>query len=279
MNIVNSTLSYIEGLNFRGVGPIELGDIVLLGVVAATLIYYAPEIGKEISNLKGKVSKVLADRKLRAAVAKIDALIIEGKKVCLFIGRAPKEKLPTETGEAKENEVWVSGDISDEGITENPERIHLHADFNSEELTPLLANKFARIVIDLSTTKFLYNDFAKRFGQMLRDSTSKIIMSDSNGQAFPIRADREPENANKEMVFCKNSYSLRIEEKIYFGEISYDRKLIEEFYIREYTNHLKTRFHRETHFANTDFPYKFSESGVTEYITVKESHFILSNPK
>ena len=77
-----------------------------------------------------------------------------------------------------------------------------HADFNQDELTPLLSRKFSRIVIDLSVKKFLGNDFTKRFRQMLRDSTSELIFPADGAYCVYKNPEYYPEIGDKEFIYC-----------------------------------------------------------------------------
>ena len=132
MHIFNSTLSALPNLTSPIIGQFTVVDSLILGGIGVTAILLAnPDLKQGISNLRQRISKFIADKKLRTSISKIDALIADGKKVCLFIGRMPKEKLPSETGEAKEDEIWVSGDIGDEGSADHPEKVHLSCRFQS----------------------------------------------------------------------------------------------------------------------------------------------------
>lgn len=121
---------------------------------------------------------------LDPSIQRMDAYLAQGKTLCLFVGRTPKEKLPPETGEAKPNEIWVSGDINNDGPAINPQRIHLHLDFNQQDLIEKLSRKFHLIVVDRSVIKFLKYDFAHRFSEMLRSPESELIFESSTGCAI-----------------------------------------------------------------------------------------------
>lgn len=163
---------------------------------------------------------------LDESIAKIDACLAQDKKVCLFVGRTPREKLPSDTGEAKPDELWVSGDISDNGPATSPDRIHLCFDFNNQELIKKVQKRFDLIVVDFSVTKFLDGDFANRFSVMLRTSQSKLIFEASTHTRQAIEDLSEP-------IFSTQSY-----------EVTYPFDLADAFY-------RKKQRHFEEYQANT----------------------------
>lgn len=116
-----------------------------------------------------------------ATVQKIKDLQAQGKSICLFVGRSPVEKLPSDYGEAGDNEVWVSADMSLCPQTKSPEipyskdRLHLWLDCNQPEGLALIQGLFDKIVIDGSTTKGLANDFVRRFLKLLRGLGCQMI--------------------------------------------------------------------------------------------------------
>lgn len=161
---------------------------------------YSDNVAVSIENLSFKEEQEFKQQYAFGSVLqKIDALISEGKKICLFIGRRPHEKLPTEQKEAKPDEIWVSGDISLNGaIPEN--RYHLWLDFNEpDEHFLYLRAKFDLIVVDQATMHFLTDDFARRFSFMLRDKESKMV--------FPAICKRA-EGQSSSPYFDTRSYCL-----------------------------------------------------------------------
>lgn len=110
---------------------------------------------------------------LDESIARIDAL--RDKKMCLFVGRTPREPLPSDRGLSTADEVWVSGDISADGPAISKDRIHLCFDFNNQDLILKLQHRFDLIVVDLSVIKFFTEDFANRFSIMLRSSVSQML--------------------------------------------------------------------------------------------------------
>ncbi len=151
---------------------------------------------------------------LDASLKRIDAYQEQGKTLCLFVGRTPAEKLPSETGEANPNEIWVSGDISDTGPAINPDRIHLHFDFNEQRLIEKLKRKFDLIVIDLAVAHSLRDDFANRFSEMLRSFESKMILEAFSGlMAFDLSAYQPRFDSSSYMLFCPLSAQLELIKK------------------------------------------------------------------
>ncbi len=118
---------------------------------------------------------------LEQSIAKIDAFITQGKKLCLFVGRTPREPLPSDRGEAKPDEVWVSLDESNAGPAVSADRIHLQFNFNHQNLIRKLNKKFDLIVVDFSVIKFLSDDFANRFRVMFRTSETRMMFESSLG--------------------------------------------------------------------------------------------------
>jgi hypothetical protein len=135
-------------------------------------------------------------------IAKIQSLQAEGKKICLFIGRSPFEELPSDHGEAKENEVWISADIlliSSEGRSKNlngeqlhlenyqtmknpldiNRRLHLWLDFNQQEGLQLVQGLFDKVVIDNSTAHIFKDNFTQRFSILLHAPESEIIFQNT----------------------------------------------------------------------------------------------------
>lgn len=138
---------------------------------------------------------------LSDSLSKIDALMNTGKKICLFIGRTAAEKLPTETGEAQPDEVWISGDTL-QRETLNKERIHVRDNFNDDHFITKLRRKFDLIVLDIAVIKTVDNDFAKRFSVMLRTPHSELIFEGSTGY-IKDTLDREPS-----LAFDIQSYNV-----------------------------------------------------------------------
>jgi hypothetical protein len=138
-----------------------------------------------------------------AVIAKIDAYIAQGKKLCLFVGRAPHESLPSDTGEAKPDEIWVSGDILNQGPAMTSDRLHVWINFNQQVGVQFLAKKFDTVVIDYSTIKGLNNNFASRFSVLLRTSESQMLFEASRGVTNPS-VDTDV------LIFDKESYGVTV---------------------------------------------------------------------
>ena len=177
----------------------------------------------------------------------MDAYLAQGKTLCLFVGRTPKEKLPLETGEAKPNEIWVSGDSTNNGPAINPQRIHLHMDFNQQALIEKLRRKFHLIVVDLSVIKFLDNDFANRFSVMLRTAESRMIFESASGclGINPARSAKEP-------IFDPLSYTVTYPFYLNQGK---DTKPFVEFGKQKLKSHLQGSFSSVELIDDRPYPY------------------------
>jgi hypothetical protein len=181
--------------------------------------------------------------KLGEITAKIKKLQSEGKSICLFVGRTPLEKLPSHYSEAKENEVWVSGDIalvSPEGFkeledSELNQRIHLWFDFNHQEGLDLIQGLFDKIVIDCSTPKFLNNDFIKRFSILLHSPQSEMIFPNPCKTLMDVQHDP----SQGELSFDPNLYTIKT------GVLSFGKKnkeLTNEYYEQYQKTKIKQHF-------------------------------------
>jgi hypothetical protein len=143
-------------------------------------------------------------------INKIKEFIRLGKKICLFIGRARTEKLPSDyESEADENEIWVGADIGHFPQIKKPEidtledRLFLWMDLNDNAFLKLIKGLFDKVVIDLSTTKYLEKDFTMRFSSLLRNTQSEMIFTN------PTKHGISTTQVEKE--FKKDNYALRID--------------------------------------------------------------------
>ena len=153
-------------------------------------------------------------------VGKINQILSEGKKACLFIGRTSSEALPPND----QKEEWVSADMyrvnsGKEGI---PGRIHLWIDCNQQDAIESLRGLFDKIVIDQSTTKFLNDDFAKRFSVMLRSPESTLI--------FETPTDQYGTYDVSKRTFSKQSYVVSIPNNDIFEELERQHNYLSEYY-------------------------------------------------
>ncbi len=99
-----------------------------------------------------------------ALAEEIKKIRAAGKKVFLYICRTENQPLPSEEGC-----VWVSGDIAVHGIIP-PSRLHIWADFTNEEHLKRFYGLFDKLVVDLSSVKFLGVDFISRLVPLLNPS-------------------------------------------------------------------------------------------------------------
>lgn len=81
-------------------------------------------------------------------------LPLDNKKLCLMVGITQNESLPSDKGEAKENEVWVSLDIQPVINKLDPKRIHLQMDMNDQEALEKISGCFDKVVLDISVLKY-----------------------------------------------------------------------------------------------------------------------------
>lgn len=220
-------------------------------------------------NLKSKENYNLGE-----TVAKINQLQQEGKKICLFIGRTPYEKLPSDNGEAKVNEFWLSADLtlkSTEGheeLKDSPgieNRPFIWLDFNHQEGLELIHGLFDKVVIDNSTTKSLEDDFAKRFAVLLRDSDSELIFSD------PSTSTLDPNQEEVEQ-FNSSNYCTLFSEDIFDESEDYKETFLkmDNHALENTKSHLEELYSKVDLYRNTNFPYfnnySRNDSGESFYI-------------
>lgn len=132
-------------------------------------------------------------------VGKIDQILCEGKKTCLFVGRPSSQVLPPNNQE----EEWISADhqmVSSTGGESIPGRIHLWINCNQQDAIESLRGLFDKIVVDWSTIGALSDDFAKRFSVMLRSPESTLIFEPSTSFQYRTYA--------AERTFSTQSYSI-----------------------------------------------------------------------
>ncbi len=184
-------------------------------------------------------------------IGKIKTLQSEGKTICLFVGRTPLEKLPSDQGEAKENEVWVSADISLKPYcswnnpciesTDLTQRLYLWLDLNERRLFVSIKGLFDKIVFDQSTSKFLGKNFYQHFSILLHSDESEMLFKD------PSTYQERPDKIHPQDISSWQCAAIK--------------------------EHLETIFHTVEHHEGTDYPYKGNYSGIDK------SHFIVRHPK
>ena len=152
-------------------------------------------------------------------VGKINQILSEGKKACLFIGRTSSEALPPND----QKEEWISADIDrvNSGTESISGRIHLWIDCNQQDAIESLRGLFDRIVIDWSTIKFLNDDFAKRFSVMLRSPESSLIFESSSQCSGGEVSER---------TFCKQLYRVSYPLDDLRSETKRRQNYIDEYY-------------------------------------------------
>ena len=99
----------------------------------------------------------------------------EGKKIGLIIGRDKNQPVPKEDGW-----LWVAGNIAgDPAALEN--RVDLQMDFSAEETIQKLEGMFDRVVVDISTLKFILGAWQKVAPLLKPLSSSELITETSTG--------------------------------------------------------------------------------------------------
>ncbi len=218
-----------------------------------------------------------------AVVLKIKGYQAQGKKICLFIGRTPIEPLPSDLGEAEENEVWVSADIAllpSEGgrrVETSSDRLHLWLDFNQQEGLNLVKGLFQKVVVDISTVKALNSDFAKRFSILLQSSKSQIT--------FELDVKCPANCFGEKEFFNPSNYSLTIplalhDKQDQLGPVDSEEyaanldRWEKELFTKYFKSHLNDLYHTvEQH--NKVYPYLTNCTTDTETV----DFFVVSNPK
>ncbi len=217
-----------------------------------------------------------------AVVSKIKNYQAQGKRVCLFIGRTPNEPLPSNSGEAKENEVWVSADLlllsPEQGrrIETPSDRLHLWLDFNQQEGLNLVKGLFQKVVIDISTTKAFDSDFVKRFSVLLQPSQpqlqSQIIFENCAKTSTQLMNTAEKESFNV------SSYCLIIPGEVFIkqqtdrGPDGFDN-WAKDLSTKCLTSHLKRLYHKVEK-CNYVYPYRNNYTEDNEIV----DYFVVSDP-
>lgn len=223
--------------------------------------------------------------KLGEMIAKIHTFHSEGKSICVFPGRTPYEKLPSDNNEAKENEVWIALDISiisSEGrneLIETPgidQRIFLWIDYNQQEGLELIKGLFDKVVIDQSTTKAFSNDFAKRSAVLLRNSKSELIFE------MPFLTSYGTDISVTETKFDTQNYGVIIPikslSKIGEGLTNIEKSKLRNKFLNETVSnciglHLKTLYNSVEEHKEKNYPYLTNYS----YRKNTDHYFVVSD--
>lgn len=121
-------------------------------------------------NLVGPVQKYRPENVLHE-INKPESL---NKTICLFVCRREDQSLPETEGE-----LWVSGDRLVSGIIP-PDRLHIWADFKQEEQLKRYYGCFDKVVVDISSVKFLGLDFESRLMKLLRPSKKAELVFENS---------------------------------------------------------------------------------------------------
>ena len=231
------------------------------------------------------VNGELEDEKEHYDFAKVRTAMVlaheQGKKVCLAIGRTAWEKLPSDTGDAEENEIWFPVDCSlTPQLKDTPEvkdwdkRLFLWVDVNMQKFLLLIQGLVDTIFIDISTTKAFQTDFAKRFCFLLRDSTSKMIFEN------PVKQAIKTQGASCQAEFSSESYTYltSIDYVVQKQDILINRGVPKEEALEKadeeinkatmtsMTEHLKTIFSSVIYHENDTFPYQSTGDNIDYYV-------------
>lgn len=132
--------------------------VFTVGIVPAFFIYtaYKKVQNHSLIHLANQSDeKIQRDKETKLSLTldetidKIKKLDLNGKKLCLFIGRTENEELPEE-----EDSIWLSLDCQK---VENPKysRLHLQADFTNLAHLEKMKGLFDKVIVDFSTFKFM----------------------------------------------------------------------------------------------------------------------------
>ncbi len=205
-------------------------------------------------------------------VEKTKACVKDGKDLCLFIGRTPLEKLPSDRGEAKLNQVWSSVDnciSSGEKQTELIDskeihnRIYFLIDLNQQDALKEIEGLYKEVVIDLSTTKAFDKNFPKRFSRLLSSNDSKLIMEDPSqfsAQTFNTTISEFKFDPSRYTTTFNMMWAMKNKGNEAFE--AYCLKIAKD----ETENHLKKLFNHVEKHTNEPFPYKSNWPDRTFYI-------------
>ncbi len=237
---------------------------------------------------------------------KIKTFQSQGKSICLFIGRTPYEQLPSDCDEAKDNELWISADISlipcgygTEYAHYNKlllpsvnlkERLHLWIDLNQQQGIELIRGLFDKIVIDQSTLKLLCNDFPKRSIILLHSAESELIFEGGSKTGFGLGGGSE---ALTPTYFFYDPYSIYINlshvkqffpesiqqrmstRQITMAEISPEiGKIINPMTLTAIKNHLKTIYKNIEEHRAEKYPYTTNYNCEND----QADYFVVRNP-
>lgn len=246
--------------------------------VASPLVF----IESTVDHLADRLEVEKEKYRFGETVSKLKSFQSQGKKLCLFMGRTPYEKLPSDNNEAMPNEIWASADIAlispeyRESIKDLPgtgERYHFWMDLNHQPSLMIVCGLFDKIVIDISMTKFLTHDYPRRFSVLLHTDESVLIFDNS----FTSQLNTQIQNLEFNHNFCKlevpqKEYIEKFKElgcegmSSHFLNLAQERGLI----------YLKEIYHKVDEYSTvtSPFPYKVNRVNTDPY-----KYVVMSNLK
>ncbi len=251
-----------------GVALFVLIGIATLGI--ASVFYLATAVWKYQARIKGRVPPEVQpqNRQLQPEPGyDLDQTINKVKgvnnRLCLFIGRTPRESLP-----ANPNETWVSLDI--EPCDHVPAgRLHLSMDFNDRLQRQKIEKLFDKVVVDYSTIKFLGDDPWRDLGSLVKPlPTSTIITESWPGAIFYVTRDRLDPHAYKAAATL-----IPLEEYA----TALDQQGLRQQYLNktliQTRNYLRTLFDNSEYVVDKPFPYE------NPHAVGHIPHYILRGPR
>ena len=119
-----------------------------------------------------KLSQEEIDRLNQLGIDKILEASREGKKIGLVIGRCKHQPVPMQDGW-----LWVAGNIvGDPAVLEN--RVDLNMDFSESDTIQKLEGMFDRVVVDISTLKFIDGAW-QRVAPLLKPLPSSDLITET----------------------------------------------------------------------------------------------------
>ncbi len=130
------------------------------------------------NNNNAGLSVQAVDKNNQEVTQEIQQLVKDGNRVCLFIGRTPKENLPQD-----ENTIWVSLDIKNE-VELKPEKYHLILNCNDMNQMATIQHLFSKVIVDQSTWKFFDEGIFDRLLPLLTQHPSSTFTFESAFQFY-----------------------------------------------------------------------------------------------
>lgn len=195
--------------------------------------------------------------------AYVQQLANTNKKVCAKIGCTDVEPLPTDTGEAADDEIWISIDKEKIGLQENSKRIHLQLDLNNPHQNfQKIQSCFDKIVLDINVLYFLHNDPFRTIGSLLRTGENSIFITESHEGYLPRFGDEITDDIDVTKGDAVPIVSGKLSPEEAIKTFNEKRK-----------KYLETLFTKVQLVTQKPFPYKHNYSHLKGYST--KSFYIL----